>query len=366
VKNLTEFVIALVMFGAFARADCSENLSCGSLYREGCDAPTEQSPWTVSLTQTIDYGTNLTLPIGLTPANTLLAPTGGIGGSIISDGTLGGLGLLDNLLGPGVPPVVDTPTGGAFQDDWMFRSSANIQYQKATSEGGLFTLGYGYYQNLHSEVKQLDLFSHTVSTQWATKLDDYWTAALNYSFAFYELDQQSLVSQNNVGYGLAYRPNTEWSYEFNFNFSDANFRGIDSLDAEFWSGTTSITRYLNEAQTTFVSGGYQYGYWDARRETFSYDLHTVFLNFRKALNQDATTNLDLGGSYGNYGFRATDFVQQDRRRNDDLFSISSTLSKQLSEQWTIFAAYIYTDSESNVTRQDYAGHFFSTGLTVTF
>lgn len=337
--------------------------SCGSIY-EGCGSGSQQSPWTGSLTQTVDYGTNLTLPIGLTPANTLLAPTGGLGGTIFNDRLLGGLGLLDNLVGGA--PVLDIPSAGAFQNDWMFRSQADVRYLKQVGDDAQVSVGYGYYQNLHADVKTLDLFSHTITAQYVRQLDDYWTSALNYSFAHYDVDHRSLVSQNNVSYGLAYRPNNQWSYEMLANFTDSNFRGIDSLDARFWSSKTSVTRYLNDSQTSWISGGYQYGYWDARQDTFSYDLHSVFVSWRKALNREATTTLDLGGSYGNYGFRGIDFIQRDRRRDDDLFSISATISRQLNDRWTIFAAYIYTDSESNVVRQDYAANFFSSGLTLTY
>lgn len=356
-------LIWLMATTSSASAQCGESNSGCSLWDKLLS--NSPSPWNVTLTQTVDYGTNLTLPIGLTPANTLLSSGGGTG-SIINNGVLGNLGLLDNVLGGSSPPVVDSPTAGGFQDDWMFRSFANVQYLEKLGDDGQFTLGYGLYENLHAHVEQLDLLSHTLSAQYAQQLNDDWTAALNYSFVFYELDHDSLVSQNNAGLGLAYRPTRLWSYNADLGFTDSNFRGIDSLDAQFWSGKSSITRYFSESQTSSITGGAQYGYWNARAETFSYDLHSVFANVRKSLDKNATTNLDVGASWGNYGFRGLDFIQQDRRRDDDLYGVSTTVSKQLGSRWTIFAMYLYTNSSSNVVRQDYASSFVSTGVTLKF
>lgn len=339
---------------------CGE--SCGSLL-EGCQT-SEQCPWTGSVTQTIDYGTNLTLPIGLTPANTLISP-GGLGGSgIIDDGLLGGLGLLDNLIGGA--PVADTPTFGQFRNDWMFRTTSTAQYQQQVGRDGQFSVGYTYYQNLHSRVEQLDLISHTVTAQYARRLSEDWTSAWTYNFAFYELDHDSLVSQNNIGYGLAYRPAGCWSYEVNASFNDSNFRGIDSLDAQFWSATAAATRKLNDTGTSYLTAGYQYGFWNARSSTFTYDLHSVYLTWQRALDRDGSTTLNINGSYGNYGFRGVDFIQQNLAREDDLFAVGATLARRLNDSWSIFTGYTYTDSESNVVRQDYSAHLFTSGLTFNY
>lgn len=352
--------LAFLLTSAAALAQCGD--SCGSVL-EGCNS-CEQSPWTGSLTQTVDYGTNLTLPIGLTPANTLLSPGGLNGANIVNDGLLGGLGLLDNVIGG--PAVADTPSFGQFRDNWMFRTTSNIQYQEQVGDDGQFSVGYTYYQNLHSRVEQLDLVSHTITAQYARRLSDDWTSAWTYSFAFYELDEDSLVSQNSIGYGLAYRPAGCWSYEINASLNDSNFRGIDALDAQFWSGKAAATRKLNDAGTSYLTAGYQYGFWNARASTFTYDLHSAFVTYQRALNRDGSTTLNVNGSYGNYGFRGVDFVQQNLAREDNLFSVGATLARRLNDSWTLFTGYTYIDSESNVVRQDYAGHLFTGGVTFNY
>lgn len=81
------------------------------------------SPWTVNLTQTADYGTALALPIGLTPANTLLSPIGNpAAAGILNLPQATNLGLLGNLGLAAVPP--GTNVQGVFEDDFQFQSTA--------------------------------------------------------------------------------------------------------------------------------------------------------------------------------------------------------------------------------------------------
>jgi len=95
-----------------------------------CRQSNSTSPWSVNLTQTSDYGTSLALPIGLTPANTLLAPVGNpAAAGILNLPQAANLGLLGNLGLAAVPPTNNVM--GVFEDDFQFQSTAGLGDRKS-------------------------------------------------------------------------------------------------------------------------------------------------------------------------------------------------------------------------------------------
>lgn len=352
-------------FEPFARQASAE--SAGFDLTEVCDRCRSSgccpSPWSVNLTQTSDYGTALALPISLTPANTLLSPIGNPGAAgILNLPQATNLGLLGNLGLAAVPP--GTNVQGVFEDDFQFQSTAGIGYKHVIDEYQTLTLGYAYYQNLHPDVDELDLMSHTPSMNYAVKLTDRVTTAAYYNYAYYFLSGSSFLSQNRVGSLTTFAANERWTYNVGANYANVNFRqGADFLNSDNYAGTFEANRFFDAAQTRYFRLGYGGGYSDAQNSGFSYRVNNFYTMYRFLYGSGNRNEMRLSGGYGFYDFVGADPIQQSLKRRDNIYTAGLFYGRQITDNVQLFAQYTYLNSNSNVSRQLYNSDLFSLGLT---
>ena len=333
-----------------------------------CKRQDQAKPWMLFLTQTADYGTNLTLPIGLTPANTLVGPVGGpfniIGGSTGLESVVDQLGLLQILgLAPGVPPP-PTPAAAFFPDDAQFQTTAGTQYQRKVGDHGTFTASYSYYQSLHPSVQQLNLQSHTPTLQYAALLTERLTATSYYTYSYYFLEGDSFVDQNRTGTFLTFRANERWDWSLRGDYSHANFQSAPFLNSDNYAGTLEATRYLGEGRNNYLRMGYGYGYSDAQYRGFAYQLNNAYATARRLFGCNNLNEFRLTGSYGTYDFLGLDPIAL-ITRNDRIFTGNLFLGRTLTTGLQVFASYTYLNSDSNVVRQEYDSSLTSVGVIYT-
>lgn len=333
---------------------------CGSYQNNA--ASTAQKPWTVFATQTADYGTNLALPIGLTPANTLVGAAG-VPPAILDLNQAGALGILNVLGFPG-PPGPPPATAGFFPDDWQFQTTAGAQYQKSVGERGTFTAAYSYYQNLHASVEQLNLQSHTPTLQYALKVNDRLTATTYYNYSYYFLAGSSYVNQNRLGSYLTFTPNQCWDLTLRGDFNYANFQPAPFLNSDNYAGTLEATRYLHGERNDYLRIGFGSGYSDARYRGFAYQLTNIYAGSRKMFGARKQYELRLLGSYGIYNFFGTDPLQN-IVRDDRIFTGNIYVGRTFHKKWQVFGSYTYLDSFSTVARQLYDSSVTSMGVSFT-
>jgi len=231
--------------------------------------------WSFAFSQSVDYGSSLALPIGLTPANTLVAPLNNLGATNIlnlSEANL--LGIVDNLTGIGAP-MTDAPDVGVFEDDWFEQQSSTVQYQRRVCIDGQFTANYQMYDNRHADVDELDLQSHTANVQFAQLLTERWTSTSYYSYAYYFLPDSSFVNQNKFGTFLTFAQNTRWNWILKTEYNHANFQPAPFLNSDNHSGGLEGTRFFGGEQNNYLKFGYGYGYSDARFRGFAYAVNSV-------------------------------------------------------------------------------------------
>lgn len=308
-----------------------------------------QKPWTVSFTQTVDYGTNLALPLSLTPANTLVSP--------LSDPSL--IGIIDSigLLNP-LDPLIPV-----FEDDFQFQTTASAIRTWDIGADSQFSAGYGYYQNLHPRVEQLDLMSHSVLAQYSRRMGEKWLGAVGYSFVYYYLDDTSFVSQSTITPSLLYSCNEQWDLQMTGSYGNANFRQTSFLNSDNYAATMEAIRYLADGRHNYLTIGCGYGYSDAADEAFSYQVPNVFAGVRWLFGSELRNEFQLIGSYGFYRFEATDPVEIGVRREDNIYSFNPILSRTVNEYFKVFASYTYYNSESTLIRQLYDQNLISIGVT---
>jgi hypothetical protein len=321
--------------------------------------------WSFAFSQSIDYGTSLALPIGLTPANTLIAPIGNPGAvNILNLNQAAQLGILDNLgILPG--PVTTAPAVGVFEDDWFEQASGTVQYQRQVGIDGQFTGNYQMYDNRHADVDELDLQSHTANLQFAQLLTERWTSTSYYSYSYYFLSDSSFVNQNKFGTFLTFAQNTRWSWIFKTEYNHANFQPAPFLNSDNYSGGIEGTRYFGDAQNNYLKFGYGYGYSDARFRGFAYAVNNVYLQGRILFGSDLRHELKTTTSFGVYDFYGADPIETTTFRNDSIFSTGAVYGRRISDNLQLFAGYTWLDSSSNIARQAYNSDLFSMGMNFT-
>lgn len=307
------------------RADCSLVDACSqeSCSQGCCSQDDDFKPWSFTFTQTVDYVTNLALPITLTPANTVFSP---------------------------------------FQDDMQFQTTARLQ-RTWRRDDETFAAAYGFYQSLHPEVHELDLLSNTVYLTYSRQVNSDLVIGADASYAYYLLDGVSFVSQNQAGVSAQRRVNDRWDAKAQLDYAYLNFRGSEALNSHNYSGQLETVRYVNDARTDYWGAGYGAAYSDANNEGFSYLLNNVFLTGRFALGQEEKLVFQPLASYGFYNFQAADPLQVGTVRRDELFTAGGSLSRTLSDRWSVFGSYTYLNSDSNVIRQLYHQNVISLGIT---
>jgi hypothetical protein len=316
--------VLLVFQGTAAAQETAELTDHYPAVEDDCGCCLNDVQWSYSLTQAVGFGTGLALPLTLTPANTTVF--------------------------------------GDFQDDFEFLTIASVRRQVTLDADTTFTTGLGYYQNLHPQLEQLDLQAPSASAQLARKLSDRTVAALDYSYSYYFLSGSTFVTQHRVDLSLLSRLNDQWDWKVSGGYADANFQISPLVNSDNYSARAELIRYLNDDRTSYLTGGYAYGRSNAVLDAFGYDVNSVFAGFQTKLDELHT--LSMISSYGNYQFRGVDpFEPGSVVREDDLFSSNVTLSRSLSEAWTLFGSYSYLNSDSNVTRQGYHTNLALLGVT---
>jgi len=326
---------------------------------ESCNPATKS--WTLFATQTADYGTNLALPIGLTPANTLLGNPGDpASANILTDTQAALLGVLGNL---GLAPVAPGPAPQAFfPNDFQFQTTAGLQYQKAVGEYGTFTASYTYYQNLHPSVEQLNLQSHTPTLQYACQLTDRLVSTSYYTYSYYFLDGNSYVNQNRVGTGVTFSPNERWALSTRFDYNHANFQPAPFLNSDNYAGVLEATRYYGNGTDNYVRVGYGSGYSDARLRGYAYQINNVYGMWRRLFGASNLNEVRVTGTYGMYNFFGVDPFAA-IARDDRIYSLNFFLGRNVTKQLQLFASYTYFNSDSNVIQQEYDSSLTSIGAS---
>lgn len=320
--------------------------------------------WSFAFSQSGDYGTSLALPIGLSPANVLVAPANNLGASnVLTSSQANLLGILGNL-GIG-PPTPNAPTVGVFEDDWFEQQSSTIQYQRQVGIDGQFTGNYQFYDNRHAKVEQLDLQSHTGNLQYAQLMTDRVTSTSYYTYSYYFLSGSSYVNQNRFGTFLTFAQNTRWSWILKTEYNHANFQPAPFLNSDNYSGGLEGTRFLGGSQNNYLRFGYGYGYSDARFRGFAYAVNNVYLQSRFLFGASQQHELKMTSSFGVYDFYGADPIQTGTFRNDSILAMGMVYGRRLSDNVQLFGGYTWLDSSSNVARQAYNSDGISLGVNFT-
>lgn len=275
----------------------------------------------ISYSQTADYVTNLALPIAITP---------------------------------------NTTTFATRKNDAQFQSNVFAQYRIYSDDIQSLTTGFNFYQSLHPSVEQLDLTVYTSLTQYTRRLTDRLTAFSYYNYSYYLLDHNKFLNANNYGGGFAFQKDRTVNWIFNMNLSNNGYYFIPAQDSDTTVAQIQRYKYFGRGLTQYVFGGYAYGYNDAVYNGFSYNLHNFFVGYGKNFGTNLRNQFLTYGSYGYYGFKGTDPIDNVIRQ-DSIYSLTSRLARQIGPHSTIFAQYTYFNSDSNVARQDFDSHLVSIG-----
>ena len=318
-------------------------------------------PWQFNFSQTAGYGTNLALPISLTPANTLITSPAVPGGpTLLTLPVVGNLGLLDNLgLAPG--PIANQPTTPFFKDDFRFQTDMGLQNTQQLSNGALWTNGYSFYQTLHPSVEQLNLQAHTLKSAYSQQVSDRVVATADYYYSYYYLNGDSFVSQNQLGGALLFRANDQWDYQVRAQYLNANFRPAPFLNSDTYLTKLEAIRYLGNTRTNYLNGGYSFAFSDAASRAFTYQVNGIYIGGRWLYGDELRNEFKITFTYGSYDFYGLDPIDNVFRQ-DNIYILQTYLGRRLNDNWTLFGNYTYYNSVSNVVRQDYDSSLVSIGL----
>jgi hypothetical protein len=342
--------LALATFAEGCDASCGT--TCGDTIRSTCGAGVGGlDPWNLSFSQTVDYGTNLALPISLTPLNTPVGP--------LSDPTIGGITRDIGLLDPLDPPVA------RFRDDFQFQTEAGAVRNWSLSDDSSFSAGVNYYQSLHPRVEELDLMAPSALANYSVRTSDATIVGVDYEYIYYFLDTESFVSQSTVTPTLQTRWSDRVDLKATISYGNANFRGTDFIDSDNYATTGEMYYYTDGARQNYLLLGGGYGYSNAFDDSFSYHVPSVYCGAAWWFGERRRNQFEIIASYYDYNFQGIDPVDL-VSREDHIYSVAPILSRTIDDNLRLFAAYTYYSSDSNVSRQDYDQSLISLGAQLAW
>jgi hypothetical protein len=342
---LTSFFDSCDSCGESVCGDAVRGAACGTGVVGGLD------PWNFNFSQTVDYGTNLALPISLTPLNTPVGP--------LSDPSISGIVDSIGLLNP-LDPLV-----ARFRDDWQFQTNAGAVRNWNLSDDSSFSAGYDFYQSLHPRVEELDLMSHSALANYSRRVSDDTIVGVDYQYVYYFLDGSSFVSQNTVTPTLQTRWNDRVDLKGTVSYGNANFRQTDFLNSDNYAATAEMYYYTDAARSNYLTMGGGYGYSNAFDDSFSYHVPNVFVGAAWWFGDSRRNQFEIIASYYDYDFQGVDPVEE-IPREDNIYSLTPIVTRTINDTLRLFASYTYYSSDSTIARQDYDSSLVSFGALMNW
>lgn len=269
------------------------------------------------------------------------------------------------ILGPDNQP---TPEGISRKSDWRGVLYLNGQYDLLTSDRFKGTVSYSAYQSLHTRLSDFNITQQTAGLDATYRLSK--EVALKGSYAFEyvlvggdEYDYAHRLSPSVVfSYGRGFSTTIYYSYN-NFHFSNGDLFP-DNSDRTGFNHSGGITNFLPLRDFLDVKWGIAVDKDNTEKDFWAYKGIKGFGNLTFRLLQGLS--VDLYGEYYWRGYKGV-FPGTQIRRNDHIQTYSITLTKKLTNTFSVVLGEYYVRNKSNlVDIFDYKRSITSIFITARF
>jgi len=259
------------------------------------------------------------------------------------------------------------PEGISDKADWRAVFTLKGRYNFLRSEKVEGAIGYSFYQSLHTSLPDFNVTNNLPEFTMAFHLAPWVSLKALYAFDY------TLVGGDAYSYSHIISPSVVFSlwkgltttvdYTYRKNhFMDTDLFGNNSGRRGF-NNTIAVTETIPIASYGNIRVGYAYDNENTRESYWSYSGNKYFAGIR--WNLPVRFYLDLCGEYYDKNYRER-YPSAARLREDIVKNVWGSLTKVLSDRFSVSVGQLYTRNKSSVALFDYERAITSLFFTVRF
>lgn len=269
--------------------------------------------------------------------------------------------------------VVLNPTGGPLPEgitrksDWRAVLSLRGRYSFIKGDKGDASVGYSFYQSLHAKLSDFNISQHIVDVRGLYNVSPSVQLKGIYSFEYvyvggddydyvHTASPQLLISE-----GKGFSTIIEYQYRF-YHFENSDLF-LNNSDRTGPNNSIGITQNIPLHPSVLARVGYSHDVQAAKEAFWHYrgnkgTAGLVFLLPHKIL-------LNLDGEYYSQRYRDIDPASGEKRK-DKITTVAISITKALSDRYSITLGQLYTRNKSNLAAFDYERAITSLFLNARF
>lgn len=259
------------------------------------------------------------------------------------------------------------PQGITRKSDWRAVLFLKGRYNIIKKEAVEGSVAYSLYQSLHSRLSDFNATQHLVEFRAVFDVSPSLKLGGVYSFEYVYLGGDEYDYAHSVSPLLIVSEGKGFSTTIEYRYRDIHFKDsglfIDNSDRTGSNNMIGITQYIPVTDSISAKAGYSHDRDSTRKDYWDYRGNKGFVSVR--LNMPYRIFLDL---YGEYYSKSYDGVgpYSDSRRRDIIHTYSGSITKALTDRFSLTMGQIYMRNESNIAVYDYNRSITSLFLNARF
>lgn len=249
----------------------------------------------------------------------------------------------------------ELPKGIDKQSDWrsLVNFTGGVNFLSAGPVNG--SLGYSFYQSMHSTLTDYDVQSHTAKLGFSYDITSRVKTGLVGSYDYMTLGTEKYSESGTVQLATAFDEGAGNNTLVELKYRDLTLYNVevqednrDKSGKEYTLGVAQVTKF-GEAVSAKV--GFVWGKFDARTDLETYDLAKVFGVIEAELPMESAVALSTDYTIRNYRYEKES--EADKFRNDREFEVGVSVRKELLRWLSAEAGVSYTYNASNLSEFEY-------------
>jgi hypothetical protein len=276
--------------------------------------------------------------------------------------TLGGQYDSNVILNPTDSPL---PSNISNKSDWRGIIYLNSKFNLFMNERAEASIGYNFYQSLHTELTDYNLMQHQAELKTRLAVSDSLSLGAAYSFEYLYLGGDDYDYAHTLSPSLTISEGKGFSTIIEYRYRDAHFMDaplfLDNSERTGSNNLIGVTQNIPIGSRITARIGYSYDVDSTKRDYWDYTGNKGFAGIRINLPYDFM--IDLYSEYYRKGYEGSNPISGLSRR-DILRAYSGSISKAITDSFIITIGQTYIDNNSNIDVYTYNRSITSLFLTV--
>lgn len=270
------------------------------------------------------------------------------------------------ILGPDNMPL---PQGISGKSDWRgvgyLKGQYNFKAETAPEFNG--SLSYSGYQSLHTRLSDFNISQHAAGLDATFNISRKATLKGTYNFEYVWVGGDSYDYAHTLTPSLIINEGDGLSTVVHYTYSKSHFMNADlfpdNSDRTGFNHSSGITQYVPLGNLMEAKLGYSYDRDNTRKDFWAYRGNKGFLNL--TIKFLRSLSADIYGEYYDKDYKGISPLSG-TVRHDIIHTYALTLTKKLSDRFSLVLGQFYVRNKSNINVFDYKRAITSIFITVRF